>query len=485
MMSWFRLFAASLLLAGFRLSATGEPRQFTPAELVADERHLFSVLEEVHPDLYATATKTVMDSVRQAWRQSLQEPQTRIEAWWSMAPLVALLGDGHTGLDVPAEEFKAARQGGVLAFPLRLGFDKRGAVRVERVYGSVFDIAPGDRLLRINGLDADSLTQAFLERMSGESVAFRRIQVAKLFRGLLWMADIQPPYRLDVEPAGGGGLVTAMVPGVTQAQVLVQDSLLSEGRPKADWRFQRLDDGAGLLEFNTMIDARAFGEFLSAIFQEVRDRPVTGLVVDLRANMGGRLSLGDTLLSYITDKPSMLMQREDWKVSASYKRHLRHQIPAWARWMPGWMLSGGPEAYYLRAPVGSFWTIRRVAMPPLPNPLRFDGPVCFLIGSGTYSSATMLASAVGDYKLATLIGEETGGWPNSYGEAYSFSLPSTGLIAHASTARFVRPSGDASLKGGVLPDIVVDAARHDGPDGDPALARARQWIRDGGEPAAP
>ena len=97
----------------------------------------------------------------------------------------------------------------------------------------------------------------------------------------------------------------------------------------------------------------------------------------------------------------------------------------------------------------------------------------------------MLASAVGDYKLATLIGEETGGWPNSYGEAYSFSLPSTGLIAHASTARFVRPSGDASLKGGVVPDIEMDALRHDGPDGDPALARARQWIRDGGEPAAP
>jgi len=484
MTSWIHLFAATLLLAGIRLVAAGEPRLYTPAELVADEGVLFSVLEEVHPDLYATATKAVMDSVRQAWRQSLQEPQTRIEAWWGMAPLVALLGDGHTGLDVPADEFKAARQGGVLAFPLRLGLDMCGAVRVERVYGGVSDIAPGDRLLRINGLDADSLTQAFQERMSGESVAFRRFKVAKLFRGLLWMADIQPPYRLDVEPAGGGRLVTAMVSGVTQAQVLVQDSLMSSGQTNADWRFQRLEDGVGLIEFNTMRDTRACGEFLRETFQAIRDQPVTGLVVDLRANTGGKLNLGYDLLSYITDKPFRMMQREDWKVSASYKRHLRHQIPAWARWMPRWLLTGSHRPY-LDAPVDSMLTFRHAAFPHPPNPLRHTGPVCFLTGSGTYSSAAMLASAVRDFQLATLIGEETGGWPNSFGEAFSFPLPATGLTAQAATARFVRPSGDASLKGGVLPDIVVDALRHDGPDGDPALARARQWIRDGGEPAAP
>jgi C-terminal processing protease CtpA/Prc len=256
---------------------------------------------------------------------------------------------------------------------------------------------------------------------------------------------------------------------------------MSSGRSKVDWRFQRLDDGAGLLEFNTMSDARACREFLRATFQSIHDQPITGLVVDLRANTGGKMNLGYDLLSYITDKPLMLMQRMDWKVSARYKRHLRQQIPAWARWMPRWMLSG-TDRPYLDAPVGSMLTTRHVAFQPQPNPLRTSSPVCFLIGSATYSSAVMLASAVGDYQLATLIGEETGGWPNTFGAAYSFPLPVTGLIAHASTARFVRPSGDASIKGGVLPDITVDASRHDGPDGDPAMARAREWIRARGAP---
>jgi hypothetical protein len=485
MTSWIRLFLASLLLAGIRLLAVGEPRPCTPAELVSDEGYLFSVLEEVHPDLYARVPKAEMDAARRAWRQSLLVPQTRLEAWLGLAPLVAMLGDGHTQLAPPTEEFQAFRARGGLAFPLRVGFDPLDALRIERVYGPVDGLAPGDRLLRINGLDADSLARILLDRMSGESTAFRRFQLAKLFRGLVWMVGIQPPFLLEAEASGDGRHVTATAPGVTQTQVVVQDSLLSIGSPKADWRFQRLDDGAGLLEFNTMIDGRAFGEFLRAIFQEIHDRPVTGLIIDLRANGGGRLSLGDSLLRHLTDRPYMMFEREEWKISASYKRQLRRQIPAWARWMPSWMLSGGPEAYYLRAPVGSLWTIRRAVMPPLPTSLRFDGPVCFLMGPGTYSSAVMLADAVKEFQLATLIGEETGGWPNSFGQAYSFTLPSTGLIARASTARFVRPRGDASRKGGVLPDVVVDAARRDGPDGDPALARARQWIRDRGEPAMP
>lgn len=474
LLAWIALCA----LAG--LSRAGESRLFTPAELLADERLLFAGLEEVHPDLYATTPKAVMDSARQAWEQSLTAPQSGVAAWWGMAPLVALLGDGHTGLAQPTEEFKAFRARGGLAFPLRLGFDSSGLLRVERIYGEVPGIAPGDRLLRINGLDVDSLAMVFLDRMSGESKAFRRYQVARLFRGLLWMVDLQPPYRLEVE-SSGGGLVQSSAPGVTQAQVLVLDSLLSSGRPKADWRFRRLDDGVGLLEFNTMIDAQAFHEFLRATFQEIRDQPVTGLVVDLRANTGGKLSLGDSLLRHVTDKPFMLMQRMEWKVSARYKRHLRQQIPAWARWMPRWMLSGSDRPY-LDAPVGSTLTIQREASKPLPNTLRYSGPVCFLVGSGTYSSAVMLASAVSDSHLATLIGEETGGWPNTFGEAYSFPLPATGLIAHASTARIVRPGGDAAPKGGVLPDIAVDALQHDGPNGDPALARAREWIRAGGAP---
>ena len=92
----------------------------------------------------------------------------------------------------------------------------------------------------------------------------------------------------------------------------------------------------------------------------------------------------------------------------------------------------------------------------------------------------MLANAVADYDLATLIGEETAETPNSFGEVYSFDLPHTRLSVGVSTARFVRANGDAEDRGGVRPDIAVVATSEDERRGiDAALERARRWITDG------
>jgi len=67
----------------------------------------------------------------------------------------------------------------------------------------------------------------------------------------------------------------------------------------------------------------------------------------------------------------------------------------------------------------------------------------------------MFASTIKDYKLGTLIGEETGGLATSYGDIYPFQLPNTRLHCGVSHKRFVRPSGEDDGRG-VLPDHQVE-----------------------------
>ena len=55
--------------------------------------------------------------------------------------------------------------------------------------------------------------------------------------------------------------------------------------------------------------------------------------------------------------------------------------------------------------------------------MRFDGPVAFLIGPGTFSSANILANSIGDFHLAELIGRDTAEIPNNYGMACPVILP--------------------------------------------------------------
>jgi C-terminal processing protease CtpA/Prc len=72
----------------------------------------------------------------------------------------------------------------------------------------------------------------------------------------------------------------------------------------------------------------------------------------------------------------------------------------------------------------------------------------------------MLAVAIKDFQLGTLIGEETGGRANFYGSSYQFDLPATGIPTRVSYAQFIRPSGELDDKG-ALPDHEVNSRVED------------------------
>jgi C-terminal processing protease CtpA/Prc len=100
--------------------------------------------------------------------------------------------------------------------------------------------------------------------------------------------------------------------------------------------------------------------------------------------------------------------------------------------------------------------------------------VCLLTGPRTFSAAVILADTVKTHRLATIVGEETGGHPNMYSAQYVHVLANSGLTAGISAAHNVRASGDAADRTGVIPDIVVKTTAADIRDGrDPVIARAR------------
>jgi C-terminal processing protease CtpA/Prc len=122
-------------------------------------------------------------------------------------------------------------------------------------------------------------------------------------------------------------------------------------------------------------------------------------------------------------------------------------LPTWDFFSLGRQLFHGPDGKIVDLPEPE------EAHPPA-QPF-FSGSVCVLIGRQTFSSAVDLADAIKTYHLATLVGEETGGRPNGFGEAYIFRLPKSQLAVSVSSARFVRASGDTSDHRGVVPDIAA------------------------------
>lgn len=109
------------------------------------------------------------------------------------------------------------------------------------------------------------------------------------------------------------------------------------------------------------------------------------------------------------------------------------------------------EAYKIEA-------LRRFEEEPI-----FDGDVYFLIGSNTFSAATMFSSIVKDYNIGYLIGEETGGLATGHTNSYQFTLPNTKLLTGVSFQYLVRPNG-LDTRRGVLPDYYEKDIKKDALD---------------------
>lgn len=88
---------------------------------------------------------------------------------------------------------------------------------------------------------------------------------------------------------------------------------------------------------------------------------------------------------------------------------------------------------------------------------RLRGRVFVIIGRRTYSSA--LLNAIDLKKAgATLVGEATGGKPNSYGEVRTFTLPNSKLTVFHSTRLFTVVPGDPLT---LEPDVSVQVTAED------------------------
>jgi hypothetical protein len=414
------------------------------------------ILEHVHPDLYAERPR---DSVAAAVHRivaSLPASMSRADLWLRLAPVLASLGDGHTGIALPSEEF--AHNGG-LVFPPSVVQDDAGHVVVVAAFSRGAPIERGDRIISVNGLNADSLLRAWTGEVSGESEKFRAANVTNGFRDFVFVHSIAAPFRIETQRADGSTRPVVL-------DGLRRDSLRALGgrggggaaRPRAraaNFTYEKLAPGVGYMNFQSMVgDPSAFAADVTDMFRRVAEDSAQTLIVDLRSNGGGDSRLGEELLRHLTTKVYRMSAGKQWKMSAEYRAYFKTWLTPPLRWIGAWNFSSvgrqlmhGPDGKIVDLP-------EEEAVRPRAEPF-FSGNVCVLIGRQTFSSAMGLADAIKTYKLATLIGEEAGGRPTGFGEAYVFRLPKSQLAVSVSSARFVRASGDTSDHRGVVPDIAA------------------------------
>ena len=449
-------------------------RTLTRDDARADIDVLMHTLEDVHPNLYANRSRDSVASARERLVAALPPSLSRSELWIRLAPFVAAFGDGHTNISMPREEVRRLQQAGALVVAPSVAMDDAGHIVISAALVRDPNVEAGDRLLSLNGMVVDSLVHVWMAEVSGESERFRMANVTGGFRDELLIHSIGAPHTIVTEKTDGTRRTTTLAGMPQDSLVAIAARARAQRTTAPNFTYELLPSRVGYMNFRSMAgDVGRFKTDVAAMFQRLIADSARLLAVDLRGNGGGDSRLGEELLRHITAKPYRMSAAKEWKMSREYRSYFKTWVHPAVRWTHGWQLTSIGRQL-MNGPEGKIVTLADAPESRAPAEPFFSRPVCVLIGPQTFSSAVDLADAVKTYRLATLVGEETGGRPNGFGEVYISRLPHSQLAVSVSSALFVRANGDTTDHRGVLPDVVAAPSADDRRAGrDPALDRCR------------
>jgi C-terminal processing protease CtpA/Prc len=409
-----------------------------PEKLREDFRILRGALEEGHPGIYRYTRKAELDQQFDQAERALDRPMNVYEFYRVVAPAVAKLKCGHTGVRVNPDFDK-----GKPAFPLvvRVLDDKLYIVRdLSNAKGTL----AGKEVRAIAGTPVDRIIQVMLAATPGDGdVQTSRVRrVTDNFAGnLIDLLGLESPYTVTIRDAKQGSENSITLDGV-DAQKLQQQ------RPKDSATLSFFDDGKiadlKIHRFGGSANKVDLHRFFRESFAEIAKKKSTALILDVRDNGGGADDLGKLLLSFLIDEP--FRYYDDLVINAldfSFRKYTPQK-----RALPANMLERQPNGKY-RAVKHPNWGLQQPSKP------TFAGKVYILINGNSFSTTSEFLSHVHARKRATFIGEESGGgyYGNTSGPAAFLVLPNTKLQAYVPLMTYYMAVRDyKAASHGVVPD---------------------------------
>ena len=339
-------------------------------------------------------------------------------------------------------------------------------------------IAPGSAVRTIDGRPAGAVLAALMQvaRADGHNDARRRRLMSvqgddgyesfDIFYPLLF--GEQSRFRLEVVGLDGRRRRTEVAATTLAAR---RESRPQRADPRGSaplWTIERRGDTALLTMpswgvYDTKWDWRGW---LDTVMDRLAADRVGRLVIDLRANEGG-LDCGNALVARLIERPVPFDTARRLVRYARVPDALRPYLDTWDRRIDDWGAAARPYDARFFALAGARDGVEQI----VPKGPRFTGAVTVLIGPQNSSATFAFARLLRRERLATLVGEPTGG--NCRGingsSFYFLRLPETGLEVDLPLVGTFPLTAEPDA--GLVPDRLIAPSRRDFADGrDPVLA---------------
>lgn len=430
---------AATMPSSSKADEPGYSKLIEPEKLKEDLDFLFKTIEEVHPNMYAYTSKEEFEPLRDKLYKSINRPMNPYEFYKLTAPVVASLKNFHILLLPFFEEYKQYAKNGGKVFPLELGWDKN-KVLLYKNYSSIY-LPVGGTVLSINGSPAHGLI-----------ANFSRLVAAENKNSNPWFIDnpifLRSLLRLEFGQVKNWNLKIKTENGTTQDYSIPSLSLnefkSASSAATAAWKrhcWVRPEYNTAIIKFYKWWEPEELKAFFDSAFSDIHSKKTRNLIIDIRENTGGSDECFGPLLEHLTPNPYRLYDKVCIKISDQAQERIKH------------LRANLPDKFE-NTTNGDIVTIELPFHRPAYNPHRFDGRVFLLIGRQSFSASTVFSSLVKCYKIATLIGEETGDPTTLYADSIMFILPNSQVEAGVASKLLICAGGKPDGRG-VIPDYEV------------------------------
>lgn len=444
-------------------------QKHNPEDLKKDLRILKNALEEAHPGLYWYVSKKEVDSVFSSVDNRINTPLTSAEFYRLAAPAVTMLRDGHTRLILPGikksekekETDKKKGKAPLSQFNFKI-IDNKLFIIVNNSSDST--LIKGSEIERIDGKPLKEVVSNIESLFSsdGFNETFKSRYTEKQFSGL-YKTYYNKSDSILLTINGKNHLITYFkkpVDSVALKDKKLQNKLRKEREKRRYKGFGENDEPLLDLQIipgsvrTGVLRVRSFSfpgddhkKFFEEAFEEVKNKGIEKLILDLRYNPGGKLSACKTLFSYLISKESAFLSdlevRDKWYPSRKY--------------FDNKLILNIQNAFIVKRSGFGYRARLKGIKPVTPAKLHYTGDLYVLINGYSFSASSLLAANLYGIKRGIFIGEETGGGYNkcTAGIIPLVTLPETRVKLRLPLIK-IAPAKTRDLEGwGVLPDYHV------------------------------
>lgn len=463
-------------------------KKFDTAALQEDFKILKTVLENVHIGLYRYTNKKTIDSLFANCLNQLKEPLTEIEFFKLLSPVIVAIRDEHSFI-LPSDNYWKNEIGQAVYSTSSLDSKSKlfpffikvigNRILIENNLSEDTALKTGDEIISINDRPVSAILDILLPTIPTngfiETFRYRHLEQFSLNQTYnrfmvhySLFIDRPDTFSISIKSNNKSAKeikVAALVSGKIFNNYWRRFSTINDAKKEKEnpLEFNFLPNKTAYLrlsDFHTRIWSKynySHSTEYKVFFENILNKNIQHLVIDLRGNEGGNPAIGMELLQYIcttTFRPYNYHEVKDYKF-ASLKKYFRDST-ALPKYADELFIATDHQTFQSNPQ----YRTETWSRPMQPSPLAYKKKVYILTNGATGSAASILATLIRvNRKDAVFIGEECGGdmeGPIS-GSGTNITLPNTKIrIDIPYIKRVINLNGYKNRKGrGVLPDYVV------------------------------